>query len=292
MRVRMVRPSDLPGITAQGWVDAERRPVVHDGVAYVPVKKGEPCDLTIPERRVYRGRGYQRLGDLVLLHGNRPTPDDVKEILAWVNPRGILWVRGIAGIERSPRAEIIYGSAGEVCHREYGCTLILDPNRVMYAMGNLSERHRLIQPARETGRAERVGDLFAGIGYFTIPLARAGSRVHAMEISPVAYGYLTRNVRGNGVEDRVLAECGDCRDLIRGIYDRLILGHFDSPDYLPDALAHARIGSVLHLHTLRDEAERISTLAREAGFTAAVITRRVKSYAPHTWHMVQDVALA
>lgn len=266
--------------------------MVQDGVAYVPVKEGGRHDLVIPERKPYRGRGYHLLGDLALLHGNRPTREEVDEIRAWINPRGILWIRGIAGAERSPRIEVISGNAGEVRHREYGCIFVLDPARVMYAMGNLSERHRIVELAGGTGARERVGDLFAGIGYFTIPLARAGCQVHAMEISPVAYGYLVRNSRENGVAERVHAECGNCRDLLRGEYDRLILGHFDSPDYLPDVFSHARSGSVLHLHTLRDETGRIRSLARDAGFAAAVTTRRVKSYAPHTWHMVQDVALS
>jgi tRNA wybutosine-synthesizing protein 2 len=274
------------------WVDRNRRAVVQDGVAYVPVKEGERYDLIIPERKLYRGRGYQLLGDLVLLHGNRPTSGEVDEIRAWLDPRGILLVRGIAGIERAPRVEVIWGSAGEVRHKEYGCTFSLDPARVMYAMGNLSERHRVVNLITEKRAGERVGDLFAGIGYFSIPLARAGCRVHAMEISPVAFGYLLRNIRENDLSDRVLAECGDCRDLLEGEYDRLILGHFDAPDHLPDALAHARAGSVLHIHTLRDESDRIGSLAREAGFTPAITTRRVKSYAPHTWHIVQDVALS
>jgi tRNA wybutosine-synthesizing protein 2 len=205
---------------------------------------------------------------------------------------GILLVRGISGKERTPGVEVIWGSSGEVCHREHGCTFILDPSRVMYAMGNLSERRRIVSLALEGGKPGRIGDLFAGIGYFTIPLARAGCRVHAMEISSVAHGYLARNLGANGVGDRVIAECGDCRDLLTGVYDRLILGHFDSLAYLPDALAHARAGSLLHVHTLGDEADRIGTLVREAGFSAAVTTRRVKSYAPHTWHMVQDVVLS
>ena len=266
--------------------------MVEDGIAYIPVKDGEPCDVVIPERRPYRGRGYQRLGDLVLVHGHRPTPEEVGEIRAWVNPRGVLWIRGIDGRERSPAAELVWGSAGEVRHREHGCTFILDPARVMYAMGNLTERHRIVRLSRATGRAERVADLFAGIGYFTIPLARAGFQVHAMEISPVAFRYLARNIRENDLADGVRAECGDCRDLLEGEYDRLVLGHFDAPDYFPDALAHTVSGSILHVHTLRDESERIRSLAREAGFTAAITTRRVKSYAPHTWHMVQDVALS
>jgi len=292
MRVRRARPCDLPSVARMDWVDAERRAVVQDGVAYVPVKKGERHDLTIPERKPYRGRGYQVLGDLVLLHGNRPIPGEVDEIRAWLNPRGILWVRGIAGIERAPRVEVLWGSAGEVRHKEYGCTYSLDPARVMYAMGNLTERHRVVNLVKENGVSERVADLFAGIGYFSIPLARAGCMVHAMEISPAAFGYLLRNIHENEVSDHVLAECGDCRDLLRGEYDRLILGHFDAPHYLPLALAHAKAGSVLHIHTLRDESDRIGSFAREAGFTPAITTRRVKSYAPHTWHIVQDVALS
>ena len=292
MRVRMVPLSDLPRVATEEWVDPGRRPVVRDGVAYVPVREGESHEMEIPERRLYHGRGYQLLGDLVLLHGHRPAPGEVEEIEEWVHPRGILWIRAISGIERVPAVEVISGTAGEVCHHEYGCSFVLDPARVMYSMGNLSERHRLVDLAGKGAGTGRVGDLFAGIGYFTIPLARAGFRVHAMEISPVSFGYLGRNIRGNGVEDRVLAECGDCRDLLRGTYDRLLLGHFDAPGYLPDALAHARSGTVLHVHTLRDEAERIRSLAREAGFAASVTTRRVKSYAPHTWHRVQDVVLA
>jgi tRNA wybutosine-synthesizing protein 2 len=292
MRVRSARPCDLPEIAREDWVDPNRRAVVQDGVAYVPVREGERHDLIIPERKPYRGRGYQLLGDLVLLHGNRPSPKEVDEINDWLDPRGILWVQGISGTERCPRVKVLSGSIGEVRHREYGCSFVLDPARVMFAMGNLSERHRVVNQVREKGACERVADLFSGIGYFTIPLAREGSRVHAMEISPVAYGYLCRNVRENGVAGRVLAECGNCRDLLRGTYDRLILGHFDALDYLSVALSYAKAGSVLHIHTLRDERDRIDSLASEAGFAAAITTRRVKSYAPHTWHMVQDVALS
>ncbi|MGA2933541.1 MAG: SAM-dependent methyltransferase [Methanomicrobiales archaeon] len=292
MRVRRFRPCDLQGAAREDWVDAERRAVVQDGVAYIPVKEGERHDLVIPERKPYRGRGYQLLGDLVLLHGSPPTSQEVDEIREWLDPRGILWVRGIAGIERAPRVEIIWGTAGEVRQKEYGCTFTLDPARVMYAMGNLSERHRVVNLVKENGAGERVGDLFAGIGYFSIPLARAGCRVHAMEISPVAFGYLLRNIRENDVSDRVKPECGNCRDLLEGEYDRLILGHFDAPDHLSEALAHVKAGSVLHIHSLRDESNRIGSLARGAGFTPAITTRRVKSYAPHTWHMVQDVALS
>jgi len=78
---------------------------------------------------------------------------------------------------------VVYGSAGEVRHREQGCTFILDPTRVMFAQGNRVEKARIAALVRP---GERIADMFAGIGYFTIPAARSGARIHAMEINPVA----------------------------------------------------------------------------------------------------------
>ncbi|MDD1652269.1 MAG: SAM-dependent methyltransferase, partial [Methanomicrobiales archaeon] len=271
------------------WADRSRRPYVEGGTAWVPVKGGYPSDAVLPERKPYGGRGFQRLGDTVLVHGPRPTQDELDRILGWARPRAVLWVKGTAGRERIPETELLYGSPGEVVHREHGCTFVLDPRLVMYAQGNLRERARV---AAAAGRGERVADLFAGIGYFTVPMALQGARVHAMEVNPVAFGYLARNVEENRVGDRVIPEQGDCRDLLTGTYDRMVMGHFDGTGYLPDALAHARPGTVIHLHSLGAVGDQISAAAGAAGFRAQVTTRRVKKYAPNTWHMVQDVVLS
>ncbi|MDD4137480.1 MAG: SAM-dependent methyltransferase, partial [Methanoregula sp.] len=89
-----------------------------------------------------------------------------------------------------PRTELLWGTAGEVRHRESGYTYILDPQNVMFSMGNRNEKTRIARLIRAGSGNERVADMFAGIGYFTIPMAGAGARVHAMEINPVAFGYL------------------------------------------------------------------------------------------------------
>jgi tRNA wybutosine-synthesizing protein 2 len=153
------------------------------------------------------------------------------------------------------------------------------------------EKARIARLVRKSRVQERVADMFAGIGYFTLPAARAGARVHAMEINPVAFGYLTRNIAANSVEGRVLAECGDCRTLLSGEYDRIMMGHFSAIEMLPSALGHAGPGTVIHLHGLSDEGKRIREIASEAGFGARVETRRVKKYAPGVVHLVQDVTL-
>jgi len=289
MRVRLVPAGELQDILCEPWVDRSRRPHVAGGIAWVPVRDGYPADDHLPEPERYRGRGYHMIGDIAVLHGPRPSEVEVEEIVAYKHPRGVIHISGYRGEMRVPDAEVLYGTAGEVTHREQGYTYLLDPSRVMFAQGNRQEKARM---AALAGIGERVADMFAGIGYFTIPVACAGADVHAMELNPIAFEYLTRNIIENRVDDRVEAALGDSRTLLSGHYNRIIMGHFDAPSMLGAALDHARAGTVLHVHSIDDAAETIRACVREAGFTADITARRVKKYGPHAWHLVQDVTLS
>jgi len=89
-----------------------------------------------------------------------------------------------------------------------------------------------------------------------------------------------RNIIENHVADRVRAEVGDCRALLSGVYDRFLMGHFDAPSMLADALAHVRSGSVLHVHSIGDAEPTIGEAVAEAGFWRRSPSRRVKKYGP------------
>ena len=84
---------------------------------------------------------------------------------------------------------------------------------------------------------------------------------------------------------------GDCRGLLSGVYDRILMGHFEAASFLPDALAHVRPGSVIHVHSIGDATAVIRERLMEAGLSATISSRRVKKYGPHRWHMVQDVRI-
>jgi tRNA wybutosine-synthesizing protein 2 len=264
---------------------------VEGNLAFVPVREGYSADLSIPKRRRYHGRGYQMIGDLAVIHGKHPTREEIEKILKWRRPRGVLWVRGFSGIERIPEVEVLHGEAGEVKHREAGILYFLDPARVMFAQGNRKEKSRITGLLRTRQRNERVADMFAGIGYFTLTMARTGACVHAMEINTVAYGYLCRNIAANNLAGLVTAECGDCRTLLSGEYDRIMMGHFDAISILPIALKHAREGTVLHVHSLGPVENQIREAVGSAGFSAQITTHRVKKYSPGKRHLVQDVVL-
>jgi tRNA wybutosine-synthesizing protein 2 len=292
MRVRAVRKKNAGELDTAGWVDRERSPYSEGNTLWVPVIASESCDREIPDRKRYRGRGYYMVGDIAVLHGKEPTRADIDALVEFRHPRGILWIKSLKDITRTPETVIVRGSGGEVCHREAGFTYILDPEKVMFSMGNREEKARIARLTEHSPRPERIADMFAGIGYFSIPLAGTGAQVHAMEINPVAYGYLVRSIQANELPGSVTPALGDCRQHLAGTYDRIVMGHFDAVTMLPDALRHAERGTIIHVHSIGPVEEKIRAHVESAGFSATIHVHKVKKYRPHAWHMVQDVYLA
>jgi len=284
MRSRRIPVELLRSVHDADWVDRDRRPYVTGAVAYVPVRDGHPWEVDIPKKAVYQGRGYFMAGRIAVFQGDEPTPAEIDQVEAWKKPSAILWVRSCSGVERIPDVRVLRGEPGEVCHREMGMTFRFDPSQVMFSRGNRTEKERMMQTI---GSGERVADMFAGIGHFTIPAARAGALVHAMELNPVAHGYLCRNIRENRVASRVVPECGDCRDLLDGWYDRVIMGHFDSQAFLEKAAGHVLPGGTIHLHATGSCPPHIPGTCR--GWVQEDGIRRIKKVAPHTWHYVLDL---
>jgi len=291
MRVRAVSKENLREIAGEDWIDRSRRPYAEGNIAWVPVRDDKPCEFELPCRTRYQGKGFFMLGDVAIIHGKKPTCAEVEEIVSFRHPRGVLWIASLHDITRTPDTEILRGDVGEVRHRENGYTYILDPTKVMFAQGNRVEKMRMAQLVHRSTSGERVADMFAGIGYFTLPMAGSGASVHAMEINPVACGFLERNLRENNLSGRVDVSRGDCRHLLNGIYDRIVMGHFDALAVLPAVLPHVRSGSVIHLHSLCSAEDRIKEEVERAGFSATIDVHKVKKYRPHVWHVVQDVTI-
>jgi tRNA wybutosine-synthesizing protein 2 len=292
MRVRAVPKDKLRAIAGETWIDHTRRPYTQGDIAWVPVRNEDTCDRELTPKIRYRGKGFFMVGDVAVIHGKKPGQQEIDEIVGFRQPRGVLWIESIMDVTRTPKTQVLWGEAGEVQHHENGFTYFLDPGKVMFSQGNRVEKMRIAQIVQNSATSERIADMFAGIGYFAIPVAGSGACVHAMEINPVAFGYLNRNIRKNGLEGQISSSLGDCRDLLYGIYDRIIMGHFDAVAFLPSALMHAREGSVIHLHSIGAVEELIKKCVESAGFSASIHVHKVKKYRPHIWHMVQDVTIS
>lgn len=288
MHVRAVPLDEIRQSLSGPWVDSARRPYVEGSTAYIPVRDGYPFTHTIPERK-RNGRGYQRIGDIIAFHGKKPDPALVSEVIISHAPRGVIWYRGHEGNLRIPDCEVLWGETGEVVHREAGIVYRLDPTRVMFSQGNREEKIRLAGLVR---RGERTCDMFAGIGYFSLHLARAGAHVHAIELNPESIRFLESNVRENRLEDMVTVSAGDCRVCLSGVYDRIQMGHYDAIDFLAEALDHSRPGTVLHVHSIGDIRESITSVLRKSGFSGEMSSRVIKKIGPGRVHMVTDVVIS
>jgi tRNA wybutosine-synthesizing protein 2 len=171
----------------------------------------------------------------------------------------------------------------------------MDLAEVMFSPGNKAERRRM---GEVVAADESVFDMFAGIGYFALPMARAGAHVTATEIRPAALRQLVENAHLNDVTERISAYRADCRDVAVDDADRVVMGHYEAPDYLETALAALRPGGTVHCHAAVPEAElgrterRIDEAAADAGRSvASAERRRVKSHSEGVAHVVVDAVV-
>lgn len=266
---------------------------------YSPEKTlGIFLDIPENEKRLLPS-GWQVLGDIIIVSLQKELEErkeDMGKALLSLYPRckTVLLDRGIEGQVRSPAREIIAGKETETIHRENGCFFKLDAMKLMHSKGNLAERRRM----SKLGKDEVVVDMFAGTGYFSIPMAvhSKPEKIFAIEINPVAFDYLKENIRLNKVEGIVEPVLGDCAvSAPVGIADRVIMGYLNAHEYLEQGIKALTHGGVIHYHEAVPEAierrpvERIIETAEKLGREVEIIkVRRIKKYSPGVRHVVVD----
>jgi len=249
--------------------------------------------------------GWQILGDIIIVSIPEQLENKklkVAEALLSMYPRCKSVVRdfGIEGQFRQPKRELLLGNSTETVHKEHGCFFKQDVTRVMYSKGNLEERKRMSR----IGNGELIVDMFAGIGYFSIPMAVHSKprKIISIEINPESYAYLKENIRLNHVEDIISPVLGDCSKLTpEGLADRVIMGYVGTTHHYlePAVLALKKSGGILHYHetvpeklaTTRPQ-DRIRKAAGSLGKKVEILeTRRIKKYSPGVLHIVVDARI-
>jgi tRNA wybutosine-synthesizing protein 2 len=233
------------------------------------------------------------IGDILVLKKEVEDPEALLEIPG-VNR--VVKLGRIIGPTREPEVDVLIGEGTETVHRENHCLFKLDVSQIMWSKGNTTERKRIASLVQE---GETVADLFAGIGYFSIPIAvhASAQKIYSMEINPTAYSYLCQNISLNQVEDIIEPLLGDCRELApRGVADRVLMGYIgNTHQYLDVALATLKDeGGVIHYHeSVPDKLKFIRPVNRikEAadGREVKIIHKRIiKKYSPGVYHVVVD----
>ncbi|MDD3421543.1 MAG: class I SAM-dependent methyltransferase family protein [Methanocellales archaeon] len=243
--------------------------------------------------------GWHILGDIIIV--NVPTAlqkrkYEIGRALLELHPRckTALMMKGVTGRYREPDVETIAGDDTYTIHKENGCLFKLDASKIMFSKGNLEERKRLSKFGQGI-----VVDMFAGIGYFSIPMAVHSNpkKVIAIEVNPIAYNYLCENIALNGVGDIVQPIYGDCLSVTpAGVADRVIMGSFEAFHYLKQGINALKPSGILHYHETTPEKlvferpiRRVLESAKKLDRSAKIIgLNKIKKYSPGVWHVVVD----
>lgn len=211
------------------------------------------------------------------------------------------------GLKRRSQVQLLLGSSGWVTVKENGLRYSFDVTKCMFSSGNVTEKARM---ARVAAAGETIVDLYAGIGYFTVPFLRhaGAAKVHAVDWNEDAVAALRVNLRQNNVADR--AEVHFCDNtLVAGpladCADRVCAGLIPSSEAgWPVAVAVLKpSGGWMHVHGNVPEGDQaqwgaavaaaVRKLAHDAGKPFRDVCCRhvevVKSYAPKVLHCVADV---
>jgi tRNA (guanine37-N1)-methyltransferase len=251
--------------------------------------------VNIPDDlRVSLPSSYDVLGSIALVK----LADDVKDYAYEIGEAIIATQKAIktvcvdAGVVDQFRTRAVSVVAGEkttlTTHKEYGLVFVMDVAKVFFSPRLATERETV---AKQVVAGEVVVDMFAGIGPFSIMIAktRAPRIVYAIDANPEAIKYMAENIELNKVTV-VKPILGDAREQVAKLEpaDRIIMNlPHDAREFLADAIRALKPGGVVHFYEIVEEAElaqRVGDLAdiavREGRVMKELARRRVKSYSP------------
>jgi tRNA (guanine37-N1)-methyltransferase len=223
------------------------------------------------------------------------------------NVRTVLAKAGaVSGTYRLREFEVVAGeNKTTTIHKEYGCKYHVDIAKA-YFSPRLSQEHNRVASLVKKG--ETVVDLFAGVGPFSVLIAKnnADAKVYAVDVNPDAIELLERNIRLNRVENRVISIQADARraveERLMGVADRVIMNLPEKALEFVDTACKAikPVGGIAHYYAfirLPDSLEnmqlRFSEAVEKAGrkVDAFLFAKTVRETAPYEWQVVLDARI-
>lgn len=242
---------------------------------------------------------WKKIGNILILDNKFIVQSDkqLKELSDKHKVKTVMKVDHIHGTKREPVIKLLYGEDTETINKENGCLFKLDLKKVMWSKGNNNERIRIAKLVEDN---ETVIDMFAGIGYFSIPIGvhSNAKQVYSIEINPNSFHYLKENIKLNKINN-IIPLLGDCMDITPEYSaDRIIMGYVKTTHhYLKTAIDSLNKGGVIHYHETVPEklmdTRPINRIKEVAGVRSVEFLKlnKVKKYSPGVFHVVCDARI-
>lgn len=246
---------------------------------------------------------YEIVGDIALIEADEPDAQGIADALLKVhkNVKTVLGaVSAVEGEFRTRRFKVLAGEERtETVHKDHGCKYRVDLARAYFTLRLSTERQRIVSQISEN---DVVLDMFAGVGPYSIPIAKKCKKVIAMDKNPDAIHFLKENVKLNSIENIEVIE-GDANEIARnfeGIAGHVIMNLPHSADAFLDAAIYVTAPhGIIHYYGMTHEEDLydssiglIEAAAKKAGRSIEVVEcRTVRSYAPHQYNVCIEVRI-
>jgi len=225
---------------------------------------------------------------------------NVKTVLAQTSP--------IRGDFRLRKLEYVAGeNKTTTVHKESGCLFSVDVEKCYFSPRLFYERMRV---AKQVVKGEVIVNMFAGVGCFSIIMARHSQveKIYSIDVNPVAIKHIQENIRLNRVYGKVIPIEGDAKEVIdkrlRHIADRVLMPLPEKAfAYLPYAMsALKKAGGWIHYydfeHARKNEnpvekvrlkvAEKLESLGVDFQIPFGHV---VRTTGPNWYQIVLDIAV-
>ncbi|MEM0272745.1 MAG: methyltransferase [Thermoprotei archaeon] len=203
----------------------------------------------------------------------------------------------LEGTERIPPLKLLDGPDKSITiHVENGLKFYVDVKKTYFNPRLATERRRISELVTS---GEHVLDLFAGVGPFSITIAKySKAKVDAVDINPHSIALLKKNIELNRVVGLVKAYNSDAACFSpKNRYDRVLMNlPFNSIVYLEKAISLCKRNAIIHLYLAQsidkkdytqDIVKKLSSLGKVGNITKT----RVLEYAARRLIERYDVAL-
>ncbi|MCX9014777.1 MAG: class I SAM-dependent methyltransferase family protein [Candidatus Methanoperedens sp.] len=253
-----------------------------------------------PQELLGTSPAYELVGDIAIIDRYESDLKNIAEALVKQKKiRTVLYAdTPVSGEYRTRELSYLAGeNKTETIYRENKCRYRLDVSKVYFTPRLATERLRI---AGQVKNGETVVDMFAGIGPFSILIAKKlpDSHVIAIDKNPEAVRYLRENVELNKLENVEVRE-GDVRTASNGVRDAdhviMNLPH-SGFEFLDVAFGLIKKGGIVHFYAISHEDDlfgetllKINEIARRCNVSIVPIEKRaVRPYAPYQYNICID----
>jgi tRNA (guanine37-N1)-methyltransferase len=267
-----------------------------------------------PDELVHISNSYDILGNIAILRitsASRKHDQLIADAVMNVhkNVKTVLaQTSSVHGDFRLRKLEYIAGeNKNTTIHKESGCLFSVNVGECYFSPRLLCERMRI---AKQVGKGEIIVNMFAGVGCFSIVIAKHSDaeKLYSIDINPTAVQNMQENIRLNGVYEKVIPIFGDAKEVIKKrlcrVADRVLMPLPKKAfEYLPYALlALQNAGGWIHYYdfeyakTNEDPVVKVkSKVAKKLGSLGVAFEilfgRVVRTTGPNWYQIVLDIKI-